>query len=92
MSTPQQYRRALPHQIESQDAMLAAALHWIETLEARLAHPQPALPMQDWINQWPGLTDDDHTRMRAAWSAGYHAGQQALQAKEAQSINSRSSC
>lgn len=54
---------------------IIAALRWIDTLQTRLAHPYPAQPMQDWINQWPGLTNDEHTKMRAAWEAGFHAAQ-----------------
>ncbi len=53
---------------------ITAALRWIGALESRLANPQPSLPMEDWIRQWPGLRGDETVRMRAAWRAGFHAG------------------
>ncbi|XQA74648.1 hypothetical protein ACM9XA_03665 [Xanthomonas sacchari] len=61
---------------------IMSALRWIDTLQTRLANPQPAQPMEDWINQWPGMPGDQLIKMRAAWGAGYHYGSSAIHARQ----------
>lgn len=61
---------------------IMSALRWIDTLQTRLANPQPAQPMEDWINQWPRMPGDQLIKMRAAWGAGYHYGSSAIPARQ----------